>query len=91
MMRRYPLSWGGGAARRLLIVHLENEVVFVGGQMVPLFITDRGLHRMRPTDDVDVVVECRTRRAYHAVPTATARGRRGSARASCRGSARPQS
>ena len=33
--------------------------------MVPFFITDRGLHRMRPTDDVDVVVECRTRHAYH--------------------------
>ena len=44
---------------------LLNEVVFVGGQMVPFFITDRGLHRMRPTDDVDVVVRCRTRYAYH--------------------------
>jgi hypothetical protein len=44
---------------------LVHDVVFVGGQMVPFFITDRGLHRMRPTDDVDVVVECRTRPAYH--------------------------
>ena len=44
---------------------LLNEVVFVGGQMVPFFITDRGLHRLRPTDDVDLVVECRTRKAYH--------------------------
>lgn len=44
---------------------LLNEVVFVGGQMVPFYITDRGLHRLRPTDDVDVVVECRTRHAYH--------------------------
>jgi hypothetical protein len=44
---------------------LRNEVVFVGGLMVPFFITDRGLHRMRPTDDVDVVVECRSRHAYH--------------------------
>ena len=44
---------------------LLNEVVFVGGLMIPFFISDRGLHRMRPTDDVDVVVECRTRQAYH--------------------------
>lgn len=44
---------------------LRNEVVFVGGLMVPFFISDRGLHRMRPTDDVDVVVECRSRNAYH--------------------------
>jgi len=44
---------------------LLNEVVFVGGLMIPFFISDRGLHRMRPTVDVDVVVECRTRHAYH--------------------------
>ncbi len=44
---------------------LVHEVVFIGGQMVPFFITDRGLHRLRPTDDVDVVVACRTRHAYH--------------------------
>jgi hypothetical protein len=54
-VRRTALALGG----------LLNDVVFVGGQMVPFFITDRGLHRMRPTDDVDVVVECRTRHAYH--------------------------
>ena len=54
-VRRTAIALGG----------LVNEVVFVGGQMVPFFITDRGLHRMRPTDDVDVVVECRSRRAYH--------------------------
>ena len=54
-VRRTAIALGG----------LVSEVVFVGGQMVPFFITDRGLHRMRPTDDVDVVVECRTRRAYH--------------------------
>lgn len=54
-VRRTAIALGG----------LLNEVVFVGGQMVPFFITDRGLHRMRPTDDVDVVVECRTRHAYH--------------------------
>jgi hypothetical protein len=44
---------------------LVHEVVFVGGQMVPFYITDRGLHRLRPTDDVDVVVARRTRHAYH--------------------------
>lgn len=53
-VRRTAIALGG----------LLNEVVFVGGQMVPFYITDRGLHRMRPTDDVDVVVECRTRHAY---------------------------
>jgi len=54
-VRRTAIALGG----------LLNEVVFVGGQMVPFFITDRGLHRLRPTDDVDVIVECRTRHAYH--------------------------
>jgi hypothetical protein len=54
-LRRTAIALGG----------LLKEVVFVGGQMVPFSITDRGLHRMRPTDDVDVVVECRTRHAYH--------------------------
>ncbi|AMW05602.1 hypothetical protein [Gemmatimonas phototrophica] len=41
-----------------------NEFVFVGGLMVPFFITDRGLHRLRPIDDVDVVGEYRSRNAY---------------------------
>jgi hypothetical protein len=54
-VRRVAIALGG----------LLNDVVFVGGQMVPFFITDRVLHRLRPTDDVDVVVECRTRQAYH--------------------------
>lgn len=54
-VRRAAIALGG----------LLTEVVFVGGLMVPFFITDRGLHRMRPTDDVDVLVQCRTRHAYH--------------------------
>jgi hypothetical protein len=54
-VRRTAIALGG----------LLHEVVFVGGQMVPFFITDRGLHRLRPTDDIDVIVECRTRQAYH--------------------------
>jgi hypothetical protein len=54
-VRRTAIALGG----------LLHEVVFVGGQMVPFFITDRGLHRLRPTDDVDVIVECRTRHDYH--------------------------
>jgi hypothetical protein len=54
-VRRTAIALGG----------LLHEVVFVGGQMVPFFITDRGLHRLRPTDDIDVIVECRTRHAYH--------------------------
>jgi hypothetical protein len=50
----------------MALADLVDEVVFVGGLMIPFFISDRGLHRMRPTDDIDVVVECRTRSAYHA-------------------------
>jgi hypothetical protein len=54
-VRRTAIALGG----------LLHEVVFVGGPMVPFFITDRGLHRLRPTDDIDVIVECRTRHAHH--------------------------
>ena len=38
------------------------EVVFVGGATVELWITDPGAPPMRPTTDVDVVVEVATRR-----------------------------
>ncbi len=50
-------------ARR--IAPLLPEVVFVGGQMVELLVTDPAAVRVRPTDDVDVVVRVTTRVAYH--------------------------
>lgn len=44
---------------------LLRELVFVGGQVAELLVTDASVVRMRPTDDVDVVVPATTRRAYH--------------------------
>ena len=44
---------------------LLDEVVFVGGATVGLWITDPGAPPVRPTDDVDVVVEVATRREFH--------------------------
>jgi len=36
------------------------DVVFVGGQMVELLITEPAAVRIRPTDDVDVVAHVTT-------------------------------
>jgi len=44
---------------------LLEEVVFVGGSTVVLWITDPGAPPVRPTKDVDVVVEVATRSAFH--------------------------
>ena len=44
---------------------LLEEVVFVGGATVVLWITDPGAPPVRPTKDVDVVVEVATRSAFH--------------------------
>jgi len=44
---------------------LLDEVVFVGGATVTLWITDPGAPPVRPTKDVDVVVEVATRSAFH--------------------------
>lgn len=41
------------------------DVVFVGGQMTELLVTDPAAIRPRPTEDVDVVVRVTTRTAYH--------------------------
>ena len=45
---------------------LVDEVVFVGGATVTLWITDPGAPPVRPTKDVDVVVEVTTRSEFHA-------------------------
>jgi hypothetical protein len=44
---------------------LLDEVVFVGGATVELWITDETAPEFRPTDDIDVVVEVTTARDYH--------------------------
>jgi predicted nucleotidyltransferase len=44
---------------------LLDEVVFVGGATLTLWITDPGAPPVRPTKDVDVIVEVATRRRYH--------------------------
>jgi hypothetical protein len=44
---------------------LLDEVVFVGGATVTLWITDPGAPPVRPTKDVDVVVEVATWGAFH--------------------------
>lgn len=44
---------------------LLEDVVFVGGATVTLWITDPGAPPVRPTKDVDVVVEVTTRTAFH--------------------------
>ncbi len=44
---------------------LLKDVVFVGGATVTLWITDPGAPPVRPTRDVDVVVEVATRTAFH--------------------------
>jgi hypothetical protein len=49
-------------ARR--IEPLLGEVVFVGGQVAELLITSRGATRVRPTTDVDIVVQASTRLGY---------------------------
>lgn len=41
------------------------DVVFVGGQMTELLVTDPAAIRPRPTEDVDVVVRVTTHTAYH--------------------------
>lgn len=43
---------------------LVDEVVFVGGAAAPLIISDLGSDGIRPTDDIDVIVEASSRSAY---------------------------
>jgi len=44
---------------------LLDEVIFVGGATVELWITDEAAPEFRPTADVDVVVEITTQREYY--------------------------
>ncbi|MFP4210984.1 MAG: hypothetical protein ACLFR8_07060 [Alkalispirochaeta sp.] len=43
---------------------LSKEVVFVGGAVVRLLVTDPSITEFRTTDDVDVIVEITSRGAY---------------------------
>lgn len=52
------------AAQRL--EPLLDQVVFLGGATLTLWITDPGAPSPRPTKDVDVVVEATTRSGFHA-------------------------
>jgi hypothetical protein len=47
------------------LADLLGEVVFVGGATVALYATDPASPEPRPTDDVDVVVEIRSRLEYN--------------------------
>jgi Nucleotidyl transferase AbiEii toxin, Type IV TA system len=42
-----------------------DEVVFVGGATVELWVTDPAAPEFRPTNDVDVIVEITSRHAYY--------------------------
>jgi hypothetical protein len=46
---------------------LLSEVAFVGGSTVALYATRPGLAPIRPTDDVDLIVEVASRVRYHAL------------------------
>lgn len=46
---------------------LLDEVVFVGGQVAALLVTNPAATRVRPTTDVDIVIETSTRVKYHEV------------------------
>lgn len=52
-------------ARRL--GDLREEVVFVGGAIMGLLVTDPAVAPLRATDDVDVIVEVATRTEYEVV------------------------
>lgn len=49
---------------------LRDELVFVGGAVVGLLITDPAMPAIRPTDDVDLICEAAMRADYYRVETA---------------------
>lgn len=44
---------------------LKKEVVFVGGAIASLYIVDEGVQRIRPTEDIDCVIEITSRSSYY--------------------------
>lgn len=51
---------------------LREQLVFVGGAVSGLLITDPAMPAIRPTDDVDVVAQVVALREYHAIERALA-------------------
>ena len=58
-------SGGSRGCRGTDIRPLLDDVVFVGGQVAELLITEPQAVRVRPTVDVDVVVSAASRLEYH--------------------------
>lgn len=44
---------------------LRNQVVFIGGSVVSLLITETAVGGIRPTKDVDVIIETSNRSGFH--------------------------
>lgn len=49
------------------LAHLKDEVVFVGGAIAELYADDPAASDIRPTKDVDCVVEISSRKDYYAL------------------------
>jgi hypothetical protein len=49
---------------------LHEQMVFVGGAVAGLLITDPAMPAIRPTDDVDIVVQATVLHDYHLVEAA---------------------
>ena len=50
---------------RSLPEKLRNQVVFLGGSVVSLLITETAFAGIRPTKDVDVIIETSNRSGFH--------------------------
>jgi hypothetical protein len=59
--------WLATVARRL--GDLASEVVFVGGATIALLIDDPASMPVRPTDDLDMIVETSSRQRYYELET----------------------
>jgi len=49
------------------LADLKDDVVFVGGTTTALYITDPAATNIRPTNDVDCIVEITSRISYHQI------------------------
>lgn len=50
-----------------LPVELKDHVVFLGGSVVSLLITDQAFSGIRPTRDVDMIVDASNRSSFHTI------------------------
>ena len=44
----------------LSLEELNNQVIYVGGAVVALYVTDEGAEQPRPTKDIDISVQIST-------------------------------